>query len=75
MFLDEDIDDVLDWLAVEDETCSGCGQPRHESFSPDSQDGYEARKLKCFACEARDQASHQYEGDRNGIYFTVSKAD
>lgn len=74
LFTDDDVEDLLDHLEVEDATCPGCSQPRHESFNPENQDGYEVRKLRCHACEARDQASAAYDGERHGLYFVVSRA-
>lgn len=32
--------------------CSGCGQPKHEAYNPDSEGWYEVRDATCNGCAA-----------------------
>lgn len=41
--------------------CSGCGQPKHESWNPDSDGWYEHREAMCNGCAALERAA---DGDR-----------
>lgn len=35
--------------------CPGCGQPKHESWNPDSQGWYEVKEATCQGCAAVEQ--------------------
>jgi len=62
-FLSWDADDrgfALALLAIEAETCSGCGHPVAESMDAANQFAYRAELLRCHACAAADKAT---EGD------------
>lgn len=39
-------------ILAEDMRCSGCGQPKHESWNPDSEGFYEAHSAVCQGCAA-----------------------
>jgi len=73
--LPEDVDAALEWQAYQALSCSGCGQPKHESFSPAGPD-YEVTALRCRACEARDTRraawAEQDNANLHGLYFGVS---
>ena len=83
MWLPDDTEAALDWLAREDLLCGGCSQPKTESMDPANSESYEAVPVTCFACAARDaEKRHAQEirgsgemgsGAFDGIYLTVSK--
>lgn len=78
LFLDDDIDEVLDFLAWEESLCPGCGRPKSETFHPDSEGAYEVRKLRCHACAEKDRAadSHSHGGaDSAGLFYVVERDD
>ena len=77
MWTDADRFDALVWQTVDDDTCSGCGQPRTESMDPDNQGAYAAKRFVCFACEAKHRAEEQMT-DRDALrysYFATVKED
>ena len=45
----------------QDLICSGCGQPKHEAWNPDSEGYYEAKDAECQGCAelARDSKKHE----------------
>jgi hypothetical protein len=72
LFTDEDIDEILDFLDIEDETHGPCGVPKAEGFSPDSEGEWSAKALRCHACAAIDKAAGDFgSNDKAGLYFTV----
>lgn len=75
MWLPEDTEAALVWQEAQDEACSGCGQPRSESFDPKGPD-YEATPLRCRACEAREAKAAAWQRDEHaqlhGIKFAVT---
>jgi hypothetical protein len=59
-FLGWDDDDrgyALALLALESETCTGCGHPVAESMDVANQYAYRAELLRCHACAAADSAT------------------
>ncbi len=65
MFLgwsDEDRGWALALLAEESDACSGCGQPRSESWSEDSEGRYTARVQVCQACLVAEFVSEDTQG-------------
>ncbi len=74
---DDDREYALAWQELQDETCPGCGQPRAESFHPDSDGAYEVRALRCHACSAKDDRSkdivNNEDADTGGLYLTVKR--
>lgn len=75
---EDDLEYVLEWQRMQDALCSGCGQPRDESFDPDYADAYEPKVLRCHACatagRAADLSRKTFDGDVHGLYTSVSKA-
>lgn len=49
-------------VLAEDMRCPGCGQPKHESWNPDSEGFYEAHEATCQGCaEVRRSAEGEKE--------------
>lgn len=42
--------------------CSGCGQPKHESWNPDSAGWYEVKEATCQGCAALEQRRELDDG-------------
>ena len=57
------VDRVLSvaYVLAEDMRCPGCGQPKHESWNPDSEGYYEFHEAVCQGCAELHRAS---EGER-----------
>lgn len=71
-FLDEDVDDVLDYLAIEDANCPGCGQEKTVSFDKRTDGHWDVTRLKCHACAARALQSEDLKpSERAGAFFVV----
>lgn len=45
----------MEWQEWNDATCSGCGQPRAESFAIENTDRYSATAFECHACATRER--------------------
>lgn len=69
----EDRDFALALLAVEADTCSGCGQFRSQTTDPAMQDGYRADPIRCHGCAAVSLAAEPFVKPRDaaGLYFSV----
>lgn len=69
----EDRDYALALLAVEADTCSGCGQSRSQTTDPAMQDGYLADPIRCHGCAAVSTAAEPFVKPRDaaGLYFSV----
>lgn len=74
-FLEEDTEDVFEFLAMEDARCPGCGHDKRRSFSKESIDRYTVKKHYCYSCEARDRASANHDGERHGLFFVTIDDD
>lgn len=72
LFTDEDAAEILDYLADEHLLCSGCGQPRVESFDPENEEMYRGVPLACHACAAKRRAEKKLD-DLDGVYTLVEK--
>lgn len=73
---EDDVEYALAWQRLQADKCSGCGQPRSESFDVANHASYEGHALQCHACAARDVKSKLYQdggGDMAGLYISVSK--
>lgn len=71
---DDDLQAALAWKAEADLRCSGCGEPRDESMSPDRALAYEAEPLACHACAARERAARVFRdgnGDTDGVSWRI----
>lgn len=44
-----------------DMLCTGCGQPKHESYNPDSEGWYDVRDATCQGCAAVEQDSKAHK--------------
>jgi hypothetical protein len=73
---------MLAWTGEQSLMCSGCGQPRDESMSPELPDGshtdYHAEPIRCRACRAREVEAAAFSGSDDldpswGLYWSVSK--
>ncbi|MGW6913706.1 hypothetical protein ACWGB8_07790 [Kitasatospora sp. NPDC054939] len=74
LWTDSDRAWALALLQVEDETCSGCGQPLAESTDPDSEYRYVAEVIRCHACTTAGRHAerfHQDGGDQVGAHVHV----
>lgn len=72
---EDDIEYVLEWQRMQDALCSGCGQPRDESFSADYADAYVASMQRCHACAAKERKARDSQSldEPFGLYAAVSK--
>ena len=74
VFLSWDADDqgyALALLALESETCDGCGHPVTESMDSANQFGYRAELVRCHACAAADRATEGDGINRAGLRVKV----
>lgn len=73
-WLEEDLDALMEWDEYRESLCIGCSHPRHESFDPDGP-RYEAKALRCRACQARDDEVKRWSADKTpdtgGMYFVA----
>lgn len=74
LFTDEDAVEILDYLADEHLTCSGCGQPLADSLDPENEWRYHAEVFECFACSAADRHVRKID-NRVGLRTRVWLAD
>lgn len=78
MWLPEDTEAALDWAEWKQGLCSGCGQPRHESFDPRGPE-YQIEALECRACAARDRKAEAWRSNEHaelhGIQFVIRQDD
>lgn len=71
----------MEWQAWRDNQCSGCGQPRDESFAKEHSFSYEVEPLRCHACAARERRAHVDNENRSpgnetyGTYYAVHLTD
>lgn len=76
-WLPEDQDAAFEYMQFLDELCSGCGQPRHESFDGSNFLAYETTALRCHACADKEMTAKARQQDENasteGIYLVVDK--
>ena len=75
-WLPEDTQLILEYLREKALTCSGCGLPRDETMSPEAQDHYASRALRCHACAAREREARRFAAgphDSGGLFFTVER--
>lgn len=73
---EDDVEYALAWQQLRAETCTGCGQPKTESFDLDNAGLYETRMLRCHACAARDDAEREFTeagGNSGGLHLAVIK--
>jgi hypothetical protein len=58
----------------QDLICSGCGQPKHESWNPDSDGYFEIREADCQGCAmlAKDNEAHKDRPDPARKVWTIS---
>lgn len=77
LWLTEDQDAAFDYMEYLDGLCSGCGQPRHESFDEANFMEYETVALRCHACADKEMTGRARQQDNNasteGIYLVVDK--
>jgi hypothetical protein len=76
LWLPEDAQAVLDYFREESLTCPGCGLPRDETMTPEAEDHYRSRAMRCHACAARERATSKFDDrphESAGLYFTVEK--
>jgi hypothetical protein len=67
LFTEDDTVEILDFLADENLTCIGCGQPKAESFDPANEWAYRAHVLACHACATKRRAEKRLD-DVDGVY-------
>lgn len=74
LFTDEDIDEILDYLALEDERCGGCGQAKAESFNPATEGRWRATPLRCHACTSKERAAGDFGPNEapQSVYFAMA---
>jgi hypothetical protein len=82
LWLDEDFTAAVEWQEYHDSLCSGCSQPRDESFARENSEAYDVEVLRCHACAARERKAYARNGSREsgspplfGEFFAVSKND
>jgi hypothetical protein len=72
LFTDEDAVEILDYIADEHLICSGCGQPRVESFAAENEWMYKATPMACHACATKARATKKLDV-LDGVYTFVEK--
>lgn len=73
---EDDIEYALEWQAMQDALCPGCGQPRDQSFDPANSEAYEASLRRCHACAESQRAvkSIRESGmEPEGLYASVAR--
>lgn len=72
----EDTEAALEWADYNAELCSGCSQPRTNTFDPNGPK-YVAEALRCRGCAERDRLVKSWQrddrADTGGIYFVVQE--
>lgn len=60
-------------IALEDDTCKGCGQPISDSQNPDLEEAWAAEVIRCHACAAATRRANQFQkdGDMAGAHIHV----
>lgn len=74
LWTDSDRAWALALIAVEDDTCRGCGQPLSTSTAPEAEDAWVAEVIRCHACTAAGQRTNQFQqdgGDQHGAHVHV----
>lgn len=74
LFTEQDTEEALALQQLDDESCPGCGQPIVDAYDPANERRYDVHKPICFACRARERASHaahrsETEGVADGMKF------
>ena len=79
-WLSGDVAAALRWQAERDSLCSGCGQPRRESF--DRANRYAAQRHECGGCAAQQRSAYLEDKNRGknapprfGSYYAVTKLE
>lgn len=72
LFTDDDVVEILEYLADEQLSCPGCGELKVESFDPANEWSYKATTLACHACAAKARASKTLDVT-DGVYLVVEK--
>lgn len=72
MWLPADRDAAVAWQQEQARLCSGCGNPKRETYDPVNEFAYEAVVLQCHACATRDRKLDKYE-ERFGLYASAHK--
>lgn len=72
LFTDDDAEELLDYLQWKDSICSGCGQPKHESFAVENTWAYDGVVLECHACAAMRRAERRLDV-HDGLYSFAEK--
>lgn len=63
LWLPEDLAWAKALLALEADTCPGCGHPRSETTGPEDSTTYKATVTRCLACAAADREIRSYTSD------------
>ncbi|MFD0405023.1 hypothetical protein [Kitasatospora sp. NPDC127116] len=78
LWTDSDRAWALALLAVEDETCRGCGQPIGEATSPDTEGRWEAELIRCHPCTTASTTTTRFQqdgGDPAGVHVHVHRKE
>lgn len=71
---ERDLAEATALLALEAETCPGCGQPISESTHPDAEDGYEVDlPIRCHACTELDRARAIDRPNPSALSFEIRR--
>lgn len=73
---EDDVEYALAWQRLARDECSGCGQPKSQSYDPANHDTYRVGVLRCHACAAREEKQREFQeagGDTAGLTMTVTK--
>jgi len=75
LWLDEDRQAALEWIAYDESLCPGCRTDRSETMDPAADDSYETVALRCHKCAARERAGKKFAADESadtsGLYIAV----
>lgn len=75
---DDDLEWALAWRDDDRSRCSGCGQPKSESFAKGNDNAYEATALACHACATSSREAESWnnqDGKAHGIYISVTRRE
>jgi len=80
LWLPEDTELALEYMAEQRLRCSGCGHPRDESMDPERADQWNSSTAVCYACAEIDaekrhwrDADNKSSDDLDGRLFYVTK--
>lgn len=79
LWTQDDTDLAVALTDLESGRCSGCGHPRTETMSPESEFGWRAEALRCHSCATRERAARAAAAndtwDESGVSWITTRKD